>query len=145
MSRKSTGRHFVSPVIMGGYVKEVEDDGDILKTLAGVGGTLIGGSIVTDKMPKDSNMTITLSVENRDGSGKSEQITNAKGTGELETNIPVSATSKISITTDCIGAKGVWVAIAILPNVVNKLVQEVQDDEPGVSLPTRTKAVTRRN
>lgn len=144
MSRKNASRHFIPPVVITGYVNEVED-GIILKALAGVDGSLVSGYMETDEIPKDTKgVTVFVAIENRDGTGKSEKVTTPKGKGELTTDIPIGPRSKITVSTDCIGAKGVWVSLAILPNVDDKFMQRIEHDEPGIPLPARTKAATRR-
>lgn len=146
MSRKNVSRHFVPPTVITGYVDEVKEDGVILKALAGVSGTLIGGCMETEEVPKDTKgVGVYLTVENRDGTGQSEKITTTKGKGEVESDIPLGSRSKITVSTDCVGAKGVWVSLAILPNIDDKFMQRIESDESGVSLPVRTKAATRRN
>jgi hypothetical protein len=145
MSRKSSSHNFVPPVVLSGYVSEVGEDGVVLKALAGVEGVLISGYIETDVVPKDTGLVaVFLTVEDRDGTGKSERATTSKGKGEVSSDIPLGARSKITVSTDCIGAKGVWVSLAIRPNIDDKFMQRIEHHESGVPLPTRTKAATRR-
>lgn len=145
MSKRGSSRHYVSPVIISQYKDEVTEDGMVFRGLAGVAGTLIGGAVVTDCLPENTkSVASSLRVEDRDGSGHSETITTMRGSGELVTEMVVKKTSKIIVTTDCIGAKGVWIAMAILPDVVNELMQKVERDEPGVSVQTRRKGPARR-
>jgi hypothetical protein len=145
MTRKNASFRFVPPVIISNYVDEVDESGVILKTLAGIDGTLVGGCVDTDKLPEGTkNVRFTINVINRDGSGKSEIISTNKGKGEAEAEIPVQARSKISVLSDCVGAEGTWITLAIRPNIKSKFIEKVEDDESGVSVPTRTKATARR-
>jgi len=146
MSRKTGIDRFISPAVLNGYCEEVDESGVIFRSLAGIDGVIVNGCIETDEIPKDTKqVAVFVAVENRDGSGKSERLTTPKGEGEVATEVPVSSRSKITISTDCVGAKGVWVAIAIRPNATGKFMQRIEYDEPRVSLPARAKAVTRRN
>lgn len=146
MSRKNVSRHFVPPTVITSYVDEVKEDGVILKALAGIDGTLVSGCMETEEVPKDTKTVgVFLTVEHRNGTGQSEKITTAKGKGELKTDISLGSRSKITVSTDCAGAKGVWVSLAVRPNIDDKFMQRIEHDESGVSLPVRTKAATRRN
>lgn len=146
MTRKYSIDRFISPAVLSGYCGQVGEDGIIFRTLAGIDGVVVSGCIETDSIPKDTKgVAVFVVVENRDGSGKSERLTTPKGKGQVVTEVPVSARSKITISTDCVGAIGVWVAIAIRPNAYGQFMQRIEYDEPRVSLPARTKAATRRN
>jgi len=146
MSKRKQVDRFVSPAVVSGYCPEVDETGVVFKSLAGIDGMLVSGCMETDELPKDTKgVTIYVAVENRDGSGKSERLFTSKGKGQVKTEVPVSARSKITVSTDCIGAKGVWIAIAIKPNINNEFMQKVEDHEQGVPLQPRSKAVTRRH
>lgn len=137
----------ISPVVLGGFCEEVNETGDIFKCLAGLDGIIVSGCIETETLPKGTDsVSVFVTVENRDGSGKSERLTTSKGRGEVDTELPVSSRSKITISTDCIGARGVWTAIVIRPNIQSKFMQRIEHDEPtGVLFQPRTKTITRRN
>lgn len=146
MSRKNIRRHFVPPVILTGYIDEVKEDGIVSRGLAGIAGVLVSGCMLAEEVPKNTKgVNVFLTVEHADGTGRSEKITTTKGRGEIEADISVESRSKITISTDGIGAKRVWVSLAIRPNIDNKLMQRIEYNEPGVSFPVRTKAATRRN
>ena len=135
MSRKTGIDRFISPAVLNGYCEEVDESGIIFRSLAGIDGVIVNGCIETDEIPKDiKQVVLYVSVENRDGSGRAERIATPKGRGEVVTEVPVSSRSKITISTDCVGARGVWVAIAIRPNATGKFMQRIEYDESRVSL-----------
>ena len=147
MSKIGGSDRLVSPVVLGGYCEEVGETGDVFKCLAGLDGVIVSGCIETEILPKGTdNVAVFVTVENRDGSGRSERITTSKGSGEVDTELSVLARSKITISTDCIGARRVWTAIVIRPNVQGKFMQRIEYNEPaGVLFQPRTKAATLRN
>ena len=147
MSKIRSNDRLVSPVVLGGYCEEVNETGDVFKCLAGLDGVIVSGCIETEILPKGTgNVAVFVTVENQDGSGKSERMTTSKGSGEIDTELPVLARSKITISTDCIEAKKVWTAIVIRPNVQGKFMQRIEYDEPArVLFQPRTKAATLRD
>lgn len=147
MSKLQSTDRLISPVVICGYCEEVSNSGGVFRGLAGLDGVVVSGCIETETLPKGtSSLSVHVTIENRDGTGMSESILASKGNGEMETELPVTSTSKITISIDCVEAKGIWTAIVIRPNAEGKFMQRIEHDEPTrVLFQPRTKTATHRN